>query len=191
MMVSLLTHICVIQPHWVMMGLYSVSLRDFARSYDKTSIRLRYSTADCRLTKWPYLGFLKSSKVLNTQQKRPHRRPDEIVAANFMEDRLIKTPAFATWSHRVAARQVKTLSKQIKINALVIIVDDSVPNYKPCETVNKCGRLWSWMNSSASGILDWIYVSNLVIDGWGISCDTAPNECHWTLLMISQHWWFR
>ena len=53
--------------------------------------------------------------------------------------------------------------------------------------------LWNVMfNSLAPGKFKWnfrhaIFKQIFVIDGWGISCEIDP-ICHWTSLMISQHW---
>ena len=50
------------------------------------------------------------------------------------------------------------------------------------------------VNSLASGKFEWNFrylifqIISVIDDGWGISCELALDECHSTLLMISQHW---
>ena len=48
------------------------------------------------------------------------------------------------------------------------------------------------INSLAPGRFEWNFWSsyfqaNISIDDWGISCEIAPCDCHWTSLMINQH----
>ena len=50
----------------------------------------------------------------------------------------------------------------------------------------------SSLNSLAPGKFEWsfkyvIFKQILVIDGWGMSSEIAL-ICHWTSLMINQHW---